>query len=93
MVHHGVSLVAIGRSDYFGLNWVIDCHLKTALNMLGAMTYPFHKHVRLCELNFSKPRQHCISVKSYPYDLCTIPPLQVYCARPNGEHGVLEVLR
>ena len=57
------------------------------------MTYPFHKHVRLCELNLSKPRQYCISVKSYPYDLTrTIPPLQVYCARPNGEYGVLEVL-
>ena len=50
MVYHSVSPVVIGRSDYFGLSWIFDCHLKTALNMFGAVTYPFQKHVRLCEL-------------------------------------------
>ena len=44
-----VSPVVIGRSDYFGLNWIFDCHLKTALNISGAMNYPFQKHLRLCE--------------------------------------------
>ena len=45
-----VIAVVIGRRDNFGLNWIFDCHLKTALNISGAMNYPFQKHPRLCEL-------------------------------------------
>ena len=70
MVYHGFSPVVIGRSDYFGLNWIFDCHLKTALNMFGAMTYPFQKLVRLCELvKVSLILQLCqkLSIWSDPY--------------------------
>ena len=62
--------------------------------VVGAMTYPFQKHVRLFELvKALLILQPCHGLHFYPYDLTrTIPPLQgvfLSCARPNAESAVL----